>query len=88
MASIEKFGTEASLSSGPRSVEPNGTKSGTIETFGAKAPFSASPASAKPSTGSGTIEKFGSAAPLKQNASKGYQSANTPMSKRSLVQGK
>lgn len=86
MGEYNKFGTGAPLKDGPRSVEHTGGGGGQREDFGSKAALDRTPSSNKFHSGGGSREDFGSKAPLGSTPIKGYQSANTPMSKRSIKQ--
>jgi hypothetical protein len=87
MGEMTNFGTKAGLKDGPRNMEPSNHSQGTRQDFGTKAPLSSTPASNKFHTGGGEMQKTGTQAPLASKASKGYHSASTPMSARSLKQG-
>ena len=88
MGQMQKTGQEAALKGGPRTMNHDGGSNGTRQDTGTAAPLKQSPASNKFSTGGGSMQLTGVSADLGSTANKGYQSANTPMSKRSVAQSK
>lgn len=86
MGDYNQFGTKANLNDGPRSMEHSGGNKGTRQDFGVQAPLSSTPFSNKFNTGGGTRQDFGTKANLGTTPVKGYQSANTPLSKRTVKQ--
>lgn len=84
---IDSFAGKAPLKGGPKSMEYGETKGGAVDSFASKAPISDSPVSNLPSRKPGNhIDSFAAQAPLSEKPQKGYSSADTPMSKRSIKQ--
>lgn len=87
MSKIQSFAVEAPMKDNTRSMEPDKQSGGQIQSFASHAPLSTSPVSAMPwNGGSRNIQTFASHAPLGTTPQKGYESASTPMSKRSIKQ--
>jgi len=88
----QTMGTEASLKDSPRNMEPDKSSGGSIQALGETAPLKPTPVPLQEfskGTRGGTVQSLGESASLKQgSAFKGWQSARTPMSERTVKQSK
>jgi hypothetical protein len=88
MSKIDSFAVDANLKSEPRTVQPDSFKGGMYQSFAVEAPMNMTPDPSFFKGGSKAIESFACKAPLGEKPQKGYDTYNTPMSKRALKQGK